>query len=145
ELALRVEPTHYWSLMRLGQCLHVLGRGREDFVAAVGAFTGCIMKRPDHALAFHGRARVYFKLGRYEDAVADCSKEIALNPTESAGWNNRAAAYNNLRQWDKAVADSSKALELQPNFWHARCNRGLAYVNLGQPEKAIADCCKAIA
>src|SRR5262249_40756678 len=31
EAALRLEPTHYWSLMKLGNCLCDLGRGPEDF------------------------------------------------------------------------------------------------------------------
>src|SRR5262249_27919985 len=48
EAALRLEPTHYWSLMRLGWCRCDIGVRQEDFVTAVAAFTGCILKRPDH-------------------------------------------------------------------------------------------------
>src|SRR5262249_25597519 len=52
EAALLLEPTHYWSLMRLGYCLCDLGQEREDFAGAARVFMGCILKRPDHAYAY---------------------------------------------------------------------------------------------
>src|SRR5262249_52276922 len=80
EAALRLEPTHYWSLMWLGYCLCDLGRGPEDFAGAARVFTGCILTRPDHAHAYYCRANAYAKLLRDEEAVADSSRVIELDP-----------------------------------------------------------------
>jgi tetratricopeptide (TPR) repeat protein len=145
ESALRLEPTHYWSMMQLGACLCDLGQGKEDFAGATRVFSGCILKRPDHAHAYYYRANAYLKLRRHEVAVADFSKAIQLDPKHTAAWINRGVAYDDLGQWAKAAADYSKAIELEPKLAvPAWINRGYAYVKLGQPAKAVADCSKAI-
>jgi tetratricopeptide (TPR) repeat protein/serine/threonine protein kinase len=144
EAALRVEPTHYWSLMRLGNCLYDLGKEPEDFAGAARVFTGCILKRPEHAHAYFCRALACGRLRRYQDAVADNSKAIDLDPKFALAWNNRGVAYGNLGQPGKALADYSKAIDLVPKFALGWNNRGVAYGNLGQPGKALADYSKAI-
>src|SRR5262249_24087672 len=123
EAALELEPTHYWSLMRLGYCLCDLGQGPEDFAGAARAFTGCIPKRPDHAHAYYCRGNARFKLGQYDKAVADYSKAIDLGPKFAYAWNGRGSAYHKLGQYDKAVADCSRAIDLNPKLAYAWSNR----------------------
>src|SRR5262249_7452227 len=77
EEALRLEPTHYWSLMKLGQAFNELGEGPADFAAAVAVYTGCIMKRPDYAPAYRYRAIVHWYLNQREKSVQDYSKAIS--------------------------------------------------------------------
>jgi tetratricopeptide (TPR) repeat protein/serine/threonine protein kinase len=136
EAALRVEPTHYWSLIRLGSCLYDL----EDFASAARVFTGCIMKRPDHCYAYHRRAFAYDKLRRYEEAVADWSRAIELDSSDVIALTARGCAYrDHLGQPARAVADFSRAIELDPTYTLAWKNRSVAYSNLGQWDKAAAD------
>jgi serine/threonine protein kinase/lipoprotein NlpI len=145
EAALRLEPSHYWSMMRLGYCLVDLGQGPEDFAGAARVFTGCILKRPDHACSYFCRAVAYIKLRRYEEAVADCSKAIQLEPKYAAAWDVRGVVYcDHLGQPAKAVADFSRAIELKPKEAKRWQNRGVAYDKLGRFDKAIADYSKAI-
>jgi tetratricopeptide (TPR) repeat protein/serine/threonine protein kinase len=144
EAALRLEPTRYWALMGLGTVLCNLGRGPEDIGRAAGIFTGCLLKQPDHAMAYTHRAMAHGKLGRYEKALDDCAKAIDLDPKLASAWNVRGASYNRLAQYDKAVADFSKAIELDPNFAHAWNNRGVAHQKRGQLGKAVADFSRAV-
>jgi tetratricopeptide (TPR) repeat protein/serine/threonine protein kinase len=144
EAALQLEPTHYWSFMWLGYCLCDLGRGPDDFAGAVRVFTGCILKRPDHAHAYYCRANAYLKLHRNEEALADSSAAIALEPKHAQAWCDRGWAYHELGQLDRAVADCSRSIELDPTYALAWNNRGAAYASLGQPEKALDDMCKAV-
>ena len=145
EAALHLDPTHYWSLMWLGYCLVNLGRGPEDFAGAARVFTGCILKRRDHAHAYGGRAVAYGKLRRYEEALADCSKAIELDPKLAEAWSNRGLIYRKLGQLDKALADYSKAIDLDPKRATAWSNRGAIYCDhLAQYHKAIAHFSKAI-
>ncbi len=144
EAALRLEPTHYWSMMRLGYCLCDLGRGPEDFDRAALVFTGCVLKRPDHAHAYLCRAIAYTRLRRYEEAVADSSKAIELDPQQALAWFGRGNAYNKLSQPGKALADYTRALELDPQDVNTWNNRGLVYAKLGQPGKAAADYSRAL-
>ncbi len=145
EAALRLEPTNFWSLMWLGMCLCDLGRGSEDFAGAARVFTGCILKRPDHAHAYACRALAYRKLGRYPEALADCSNALDLDPKHADAWRLRGVAYDYLGQHDKALADMSKAIELPPKHALAWSNRGAVYCDhLAQYDKALADFSKAI-
>src|SRR5207237_3601092 len=109
EEALRLEPTHYWSMVRMGDCLGDLGQGPEDFAGAARVFTGCILKRPDHAHAYYCRAMLYFRLGRYQDAVDDHSRAIDLEPKHAQAWHSRAVAYGLLTQLDKPVMNFAMA------------------------------------
>jgi serine/threonine protein kinase/tetratricopeptide (TPR) repeat protein len=139
EAALRLEPTHYWSMLKLGHCLCDLGRRPEDITGAVRVFTGCILKRPDHAHAYFGRSTAYSKLGRYEEAVADSSKAIELDPQHALAWNSRGVGYQKLGQPGKALNDFSRAVELDPKHAPAWNNRGVAHFQLSQLDKAFDD------
>src|SRR5262249_24064882 len=86
EAALRLESTHYWSLMWLGYCLCDLGQSPDDFAGAARVFTGCVLKRPDHAHAYYCRANAYSKLRRYEEALADHATAIELDPKHADAW-----------------------------------------------------------
>jgi tetratricopeptide (TPR) repeat protein len=144
EAALRLEPTHYWSLMKLGYCLCDLGRGPEDFVGAVRVFTGCILKRPDHAHAYYCRSTAYLRLQRFEEMAADCSRAIDLDPKHAQAWHSRGITCLMRGQLDQAVADYTRAIELNPRYAHAWFNRGLAYSRLGQADRAVADLSRAV-
>ncbi|MGA2258790.1 MAG: protein kinase, partial [Thermoguttaceae bacterium] len=137
EAALRLEPKHFFSLLRLGYCLCDLGRGPEDFTAAEMVFTGCIMMRPDYANAHRCRGLACAKLKQWDKALADFSKAIELDPKDANTWNSRGLAYNELKQGDKARADYSKAIELDPKYALAWNNRGWAYNGLKQFDKAL--------
>jgi tetratricopeptide (TPR) repeat protein len=52
--------------------------------------------------------------GDYEEAVADHTRAVELNPSAWAGWVARGHAYKNLRRWDEALADYRAALRLRP-------------------------------
>jgi tetratricopeptide (TPR) repeat protein len=142
--ALRVEATHYWTLMRLGYALCDLGENEQDYTAAVAVFTGCILKRPKHVHAYFCRGIAFQHLGRFDEALTDYTKAIELNPNNFWHWYNRGNAYRKLNLPRKALPDYTKAVELEPKFAQAWYNRGNAYVELGQPQKAVADYTKAI-
>jgi tetratricopeptide (TPR) repeat protein/serine/threonine protein kinase len=144
EAALRLEPTHYWSLLWLGYGLCELGKGPEDFAGAARVFTGCILKRPEHAHAYYCRGNAYLKLLSQEEAVADFSRSLELDPNSAQPWINRGVAYRNLGKLKKAVADFSRAIQLDRNHAFAWNNRAAVYKELGQPEKALRDYSRAV-
>jgi tetratricopeptide (TPR) repeat protein/serine/threonine protein kinase len=144
EAALRLEPTHYWSLMDLGICLCDLGEQERDLAAAAAAFTGCILKRPQYPVAWNNRGIAYSKLRQYDKAIADHSKAIELKADYTDTWCNRGSAYRESRQYDKAIADFCRAIELKPDFAAGWFGRGAVHADMGQRDKAIADYSRAI-
>jgi hypothetical protein len=80
-----------------------------------------------------------FKSGHYDEAIANYTKVIQINPKDAAGYSNRGVAYAIKHLYDKAFADLNKALELDPTDDSTLVNRGTAYRGTGQYDKAIAD------
>src|SRR5262249_62163732 len=118
--ALLLERSSLWALMWLGGCWCQLGEGpgpfAEHFAGAVGIFSGCILRRPDHAHAYYWRAGAYTGLRRSADALADLATAIELDPKRADAWNQRGLIYcDHLAPFDKAVADFSQAIQLQPD------------------------------
>ena len=138
--ALRLEPTHYWSLFMTGYYLHKLGRYNEALVA----FTGCAAMRPKHAMAYSNRAAAHFHLDQINEAFADANRAIVLDPKDAMAYCNRANAYTKLGENRKALEDYDKSVELDPKGSLTYINRASTYDELRQYDRAIEDLDKAI-
>ena len=99
-------------------------------------------------------AKDYFKLGNYmydlgkcDEAIADYTKAIELDPTISQIYNNRGFTYLMKEDYKNALGDFNKAIEIRPNYVHALMNRGdiYNYYYSIDRQKAIADYEKVIA
>ena len=142
EAALRVEPTHYWSLMKMGYCFGDLGRDANDFANAVRIFTGCILKRPDHAHAYYCRANAYWDLSATTMRWQTTPRPLSSIRSTSS-WYVRGQLYDKLNQRDKAIADFSKAIELAPTATYIWYYRGSTHIKSGHFQEALADFTKA--
>ncbi len=78
-------------------------------------------------------------MNRLDEAVADHTRTIELDPKVALYWANRSAAYLKLGRPDKAVEDASTAIELDEKFAAAWFNRGVANRLVGELEQAVAD------
>ena len=65
--------------------------------------------------------------GGYDEAIAEFSKAIELEPEYVVAYSNRGYAYGLKGEWDIAIADFDKAIELAPDYVLAYNNRGYAY------------------
>jgi len=81
---------------------------------------------------------------QYDNAIANYSDAIRLNPNDAETYFNRGDAYANDGNYDKAIADFSEAIRLIPNGEKAYCCRGLAYGEKGDYCLSIADYSEAI-
>ncbi len=90
----------------------------------------------------HGRACL--DTGKYDDAIADYDKAIALDPNYATAYNDRGNAYGRKGAFDRAIADFDKAIALNRNYALAYFNRGVVYYEKGNKEQTIADFRKAL-
>ncbi|MBI5428937.1 MAG: tetratricopeptide repeat protein, partial [Nitrosomonadales bacterium] len=94
----------------------------------------------DAARIYINRGGELGKLRRYEAAIADFNKAIALSPLEnSLTYRNRAAAYYYLGKYQESLHDYDRAIELQPKHPDAYSGRALTYRALGDFAKAHED------
>jgi len=84
----------------------------------VDLWTYVIRKEPERVLfAYYNRAKAYASLGRYNDAIEDYSKVIALNYQEySQVYVDRGLTYVKVGQVEAAAADLKKACDLGDDF-----------------------------
>ena len=82
--------------------------------------------------------------GNYDEAIANYSKAIDLEPKSALAYALRGDAHVFRGNLDQAIVDSTKAIEIDPRFSPAYIVRGLANRDKGNLDQAIVDYTKAI-
>jgi tetratricopeptide (TPR) repeat protein len=82
---------------------------------------------------------VYFCKGDNDNAIADITEAVRLNPNDSYAYYIRGLACANKRNHDHAIADYSEAVRLNPNYVYAYYSRGNAYKSKCDYDRAIVD------
>ena len=95
-------------------------------------------------ISYYSRALAYDQMGRFEKAIEDYDKSIALNSYFANAYNNRGLDFYEMRQLDRAIADFDHAISLNPAHAAAYYNRGLVFDKMGMLDKALADYDQAI-
>jgi tetratricopeptide (TPR) repeat protein len=101
------------------------------------------------------RAQVRARMGKYEDALADCDRAVALLVPDAASsafvGEGRAAAVSlrgflrgQLGDWHGAATDFEQATRLQPGLGKYWAMRSCSEISLGHLDDAIANMSKAI-
>ena len=105
----------------------------------------------NRAKGFNVRGLSYFSRYEFDQAIADYSQAIALDPGLTAAYSNRASAYYDRGQYsgsqedfNLAIADYSAAIRLNPAEASVYSERGSAYRTSGDNDKALADFNEAI-
>jgi len=113
------------------QSLELKKEGNSHFVEsrweeAAKCYTKALLECPPsfaatRAIFYSNRAACFIKMDQSEQAIADCSKAIDLDPNYAKAYFRRAQLYEMKEdKWDKALEDFDKALKLQPDNIAAR-------------------------
>jgi tetratricopeptide (TPR) repeat protein len=97
------------------------------------------------ANATYNRGNAYLSKRSYDQAIADYTRALTLNPSLAEAYNNRCAADLGKELDDAAIADCSQALALKSGDAKTYYNRGNAYMDKSRYDQAIADYTQAIA
>jgi len=102
------------------QCVFVLTIVLGFMIAA-----GC--QSPSPTAPFVSSGKVNFDKGKYDQAVADYTKAIELDPKAIDAYIGIGNAYFQKGKYDESLADFKKAVELRPGSAEALTGRGRAY------------------
>jgi len=89
--------------------------------------------------AYYQRGIDYRRLGRYQEAISDYNRAIALNPAYVAAYYNRGMASQDLGEYDQAISDFNKVIQLDPGEAAAYCHRGMIYYIKEEYGRALKD------
>ena len=81
--------------------------GQSENLSSLGEL---IARNPQDASAYNTRGAAYAKLGRYQDAVADFTRAVTIDPNLGAAYTNRALAYRQAGNNEAALAAIPKLL-----------------------------------
>lgn len=92
---------------------------------------------PDNAMAYGNRGEAYRDQKKYDLAMADFNKSIAVDPEYVESYNSRGQMYGMMGEMDLALDDFKRVIELSPNFDEAYNNIGVIYSMQEKPDEAV--------
>ncbi len=88
---------------------------------------------------YGARAAAKSHLGQHDEAIADYSLALELDPGNTAAFVARGNLHYQRQDYPKAIADFTKAIELNPSLIDAYICRGGVFEANGQQSLAEAD------
>jgi tetratricopeptide (TPR) repeat protein len=77
--------------------------------------------------------------GKHDDAIADFTRAVALNPHDQIAYTNRATVYMESSRLALAIVDLTEVIGAEPANGMAFYNRATAYERSGERDKALED------
>jgi tetratricopeptide (TPR) repeat protein len=99
---------------------------------------------PSHLLTRWWYAECLTRMGRYDEAIAESDRALALDPVSPGTFTVRAMLFFRARRYDEAIRDSQQALDLDPNFINAFWWQGMSYAGKHDFPKSIACLTRAV-
>ena len=136
----------YLKLFTLGMARYVA----EDWDGAIQFFTDALdqvnasVTALTQGIAYFYRGNSQYFQTQYEQAIADYSQALQIDPKAAFMYTNRGIAHAAQGNYEQAIADFNQAIQLDPEDAFAYIDRGIAYDELGKYEQAIADYSQAI-
>jgi tetratricopeptide (TPR) repeat protein len=126
----------------------IAATGRGHYDKAIRLFTSAIasgeLSREDLSIVYYNRGFAWMKKGDDDQAIADFTEAIAINPRFDEAYYNRGRAWHDKGDYGKAIGDYTRAIEIDPRDAFVYFNRGSAWMKKGDYDKAIADYTQAI-
>jgi superkiller protein 3 len=143
--AIELNPQDAFAYSCLGDLLadprFVQSLNKDDVAAALAAYSKAIELEPKVGGHWAVRGNLYQWLRKWESALADYDKAIALGVAGRGHsvWLERGNTQAALGHWDEAVTDYSRSLQIVPSFFAAWRQRAIANQRLGKWDQAIKD------
>jgi tetratricopeptide (TPR) repeat protein len=90
--------------------------GLDDSRRLLRGLDGLIRRAGDYAEVYNQRAILYYRLGEFRRAVADCETVLRLNPHHFGAAAGMAQCYLKLNRPRAALRSFRTALEINPNL-----------------------------
>jgi tetratricopeptide (TPR) repeat protein len=120
---------------------------QEKYEEAVKLYSIAIemnLDDPDIYNAYFHRGQAFIHLGKVDEALADYTESLRINPAFPNAYKLRGIIYLQTDRYAEALSDFSRFIELKADTASGYANRGIALEQLGNFEKALSDFNKSI-
>jgi tetratricopeptide (TPR) repeat protein len=90
------------------------------------------------ALAYVKSGDALLAQGEYDDAIAEYTQALDIDPNYAAAYEGRGNVYFFQGYYDSAIIEYNRIILLSPKYAEAYFRRAVAYYNKGDYERAIA-------
>jgi len=121
---------------------------KNQIPQAIAIYTQILEMKPDttiSSLIYKHRGMAYFARSHYEEAIADFSQSLELDPRSYKAAYYRGVICTVLRRYPEAIDSFNKALEINPYQPYCLYRRGQVYFHLEDYPQALGDCEAALA
>ena len=133
--ALRLKGDLYFALTDRGR-IEIINK---DYEAALADFAEAEKIDANKPQAGVFRCNAYNEMGKFDDALKDCSAVLARVPNYHYALCSRAEAYIGKGNLDAALKDLNQVLSVNPNHVRAHMDRARIYEKRGDLAQARAD------
>ncbi len=127
-------PQSAWAHFLKGRTLTAQGK-----IQAVDEYLAAIAADPTLLEVHIALADVYLSNTRVQEALAECQKELDLNPNSSAAKVRMGRIYVQLREAEKGIPYLEEALKEDPEDANARADLAQGMELRGDMDKAVAE------
>jgi serine/threonine-protein kinase len=110
-----------------------------DFAGSESAFRSALEVAPGYALAHMWYGFLLTARARHEEAIAEVTRALELDPLSLITLAAAGHAYFFARRYDEAIAYIHRALEIDPDFLPARGDLGRALEHGGRTAEAVLE------
>jgi tetratricopeptide (TPR) repeat protein len=114
------------------QTIGALAATRQNFDAAVDAYSSRVDVQPNAADAHQDLGDTYARLGRADEALAEFAVALTIDPDRASTYASLTQLYLRQGQHDDAVASAARALALDPAQRQTHYALGTALMRLGR-------------
>ncbi|WP_420141736.1 tetratricopeptide repeat protein [Sphingomonas sp.] len=136
--AIELEPDNNYALRRRAEAHAALGDRQHEAADRLALANVMVTADPQSSWAYANRGNVMLYFGRYDDAIKDFDKALALDPKNSAALADRAMTWVWKGDLDAASKDLDAAFGSDPKSASAFRTRGLVAQRKGAWDEAIA-------
>ena len=116
----------------------ILQNSKDRFSKAIEDFDMALEKglNTDPFGIYVNRGFSFLGLGEFDNAVADFSKAIDIDPENASVYHSRARAYYHLNNFEEAIHDLKKSVELNQSNAVMYYDLGMAYLRIDDTSHA---------
>lgn len=109
----------------------------QDFKGAEELYREATRVDPNYFPAQLNLGILYFKEGRFDDAIKECTRAVSLRPDHPSAHFHLGNAYYAKMWWEEAMVEYDRVLQLDPKHTDVHFALGGIYLNRGYQEKAV--------
>lgn len=109
----------------------------QDLNGAEDLYRQAIQADPSYFPSQLNLGILYFKSGRYDDAIKECTKAVTLRPDHPSAHFHLGNAYYAKMWWEEALVEYERVFQLDPDHIDVHFAMGGIYYNRGHKDKAV--------